>query len=277
MLERGVKRHYCASPPPPHPTPSSCVLRASCVFAHLLVGGSSLLRYVLERRKNYKLVGKRSGKLSCCTKLAGCGARRHLVLPVIVLIGVHSMAHYNRLGVQLAYVSLAVALARSLDVISDPAMSYATDSFLSKMGRRRRSCSLGLQPALFVLFLAPPNLHTDNPAVRVRQGTRALLDMTCRTPILTFLLSPPLARTRGERAKQGQLGLAAGPVLRRSFYIMFFLAGTFTNIPYDAFGPELTDNYDDRSNLFFVASLLTGLARSLPWSRRGWGVVPVAG
>ena len=42
-------------------------------------------------------------------------------------------------------------------------------------------------------------------------------------------------------------------------YILFFLANTFTNIPYDAMAPELTDDQADRSLLFMVCQLFDGL------------------
>ena len=38
-----------------------------------------------------------------------------------------------------------------------------------------------------------------------------------------------------------------------------FLVGTYTNIPYDAVAPELTDNYEDRTNVFFFCTLFDGL------------------
>ena len=38
-------------------------------------------------------------------------------------------------------------------------------------------------------------------------------------------------------------------------YILFFLLGTFTNIPYDAVAPELTDNYEDRTNVYFYCTI----------------------
>lgn len=208
-----------------------------------VMGLENISKYVLVRRKEFKLVGKRSGKLSICTKLT-YGAPTASTLPVVVLIGVHSMAHYNRLGVQLAYVSLAVALARSLDVISDPAMSYATDSFKSMSGRRRPFMVLGapIYAIFLFLFLGPPVLHFEDPSVSPEENARskASSDMMLA---LYFTL----------------------------YYIMFFLAGTFTNIPYDAFGPELTDNYDDRSNLFFVASLFDGFGTLFAMVAPGMG------
>ena len=47
------------------------------------------------------------------------------------------------------------------------------------------------------------------------------------------------------------------------FYILFFLASTFSCIPYDALGPELTDDYEDRSHLFFVSGLYDGVGALL--------------
>ena len=41
--------------------------------------------------------------------------------------------------------------------------------------------------------------------------------------------------------------------------MLFFLVGTYTNIPYDAVAPELTDNYEDRTNVFFFCTLFDGL------------------
>jgi Na+/melibiose symporter-like transporter len=46
-----------------------------------------------------------------------------------------------------------------------------------------------------------------------------------------------------------------------AFYIIFFLFNTFTNIPYDALAPELTDNEGDRQKLFFVCTMFDGLVR----------------
>ena len=42
-------------------------------------------------------------------------------------------------------------------------------------------------------------------------------------------------------------------------YICFFLSSTFTTIPYDAFAPEITDNYDSRTRLFFVYGIYDGV------------------
>ena len=46
-------------------------------------------------------------------------------------------------------------------------------------------------------------------------------------------------------------------------YIMFYLLGTYCNIPYDSLGPELTDNYEDRNRLFFISGLFDGIGSLL--------------
>jgi len=43
------------------------------------------------------------------------------------------------------------------------------------------------------------------------------------------------------------------------FYILFFLADTFTNVPHNALGQEVTTNTDQRRKLFTVAKLLEGV------------------
>jgi Na+/melibiose symporter-like transporter len=44
---------------------------------------------------------------------------------------------------------------------------------------------------------------------------------------------------------------------------MYYLMNTYSNIPYDALGPELTDNYEDRSRLFFISGLFDGFGTIL--------------
>lgn len=39
------------------------------------------------------------------------------------------------------------------------------------------------------------------------------------------------------------------------FYSTFYLFDTFSNVPYEALGPELSDDYHERNNIFFVAKL----------------------
>ena len=135
-------------------------------------------------------------------------------LPVIALLSVYITQFYEKLGAKLPLIAFFIALARSLDVVTDPCMSYFTDSFRSKYGRRRPFCFTGcwFYATFLVMLLTPPDL--SETGITVYFGV---------------------------------------------FYILFFLMNTFCNIPYDAIGPELTDNYEDRSRLFFISGLYDGV------------------
>ena len=137
-------------------------------------------------------------------------------LPITLLLAAYANQFYEMLGASLAYMSFFIALARCFDVLSDPGMSYLTDTFSSRFGRRKPFMIIGCLPYAV---------------------------------LLTLLLSPPNPVLVSERSLSLWFGF---------FYFFFYLANTFSNIPYDALGPELTDNYEDRSRLFFVSGLFDG-------------------
>ena len=64
--------------------------------------------------------------------------------------------------------------------------------------------------------------------------------------LLTLLLSPP-----GKVGEEGN-GVA---IWFGIFYTIFYLSDTFTNVPYEALGPELSDNYEERNRVFFAAKI----------------------
>ena len=136
-------------------------------------------------------------------------------LPINVLLAVYVSSFYEKMGADLGYISLFIALARSFDVLSDPAMSYITDSCRTKHGRRRPFMLTGCIPYGILLMV---------------------------------LLGPD--PTLGPQATAIWFGMS---------YISFYLLGTYCNIPYDSLGPELTDNYEDRSRLFFISGLFDGI------------------
>ncbi len=140
-------------------------------------------------------------------------------LPINVLLAVYVSSFYEKMGADLGYISLFIALARSFDVLSDPAMSYITDSCRTKFGRRRPFMLTGCVPygVLLMLLLGP------------QPG------MTATGTALWFGIT----------------------------YILFYLLGTYCNIPYDSLGPELTDNYEDRNRLFFISGLFDGIGSLL--------------
>jgi len=135
-------------------------------------------------------------------------------VPIPVLISVFVIQFYEKVGASPGLLAFFIGLARGFDVITDPCMSYLTDSCRSKFGRRR------------------PFLATGAPIYSLA---------------LILLLSPSPSLD----AQQVSLWFGC-------FYILFFLTSTYTSIPYDALGPELTDNEKDRSKLFFTCTMFDG-------------------
>ena len=77
-----------------------------------------------------------SGSLSKCVLMAYAPPSLTTV-PVSTLITVYVVQFYETIGATLGLLAFFQALARAFDVITDPTMSYLTDSWRSKHGRRR--------------------------------------------------------------------------------------------------------------------------------------------
>jgi len=203
------------------------VLFAGLGFAILMVAKNKLEKAgegaETEAPLDEPLVGE-DGKLPLSVRLAYCFPTV-ATLPVTALIAVFVLSFYSRRGADLPSMALAVAVARSIDVISDPVMSHLTDSCRSIVGRRKPFILVGAP--LYGLFLVA-------------------------------LLSPPFLR---------DVPLAIWFAI---MYIGFFITNTITNIPYDAWGPELTEDSQERSKLFFMSGLFDGfgtlLAFCLPFA-----------
>ena len=43
------------------------------------------------------------------------------------------------------------------------------------------------------------------------------------------------------------------------FYLLFFIVFTYCSVPYEALGPELSDSYEERNNVFFTKKLVAFL------------------
>eukprot|EP00164_Ancoracysta_twista_P010172 GFYU01015269.1.p1 GENE.GFYU01015269.1~~GFYU01015269.1.p1 ORF type:complete len:809 (-),score=267.89 GFYU01015269.1:148-2538(-) len=128
------------------------------------------------------------------------------------LISVYATDFYTSLGAQLAFLSFFTALARSLDVMTDPLMGWLSDSTRSKHGRRRPYMFLGctFYAVFFILLFSPPKSVEGNAS--------------------SFWFG--------------------------AFYPIFYLFDTFTNVPYEALGPELSDSYEERNKIFFVKKII---------------------
>jgi GPH family glycoside/pentoside/hexuronide:cation symporter len=108
--------------------------------------------------------------------------------------------------VPLGFLAMAIAIARSLDALSDPLMGWISDHTHTRLGRRRPYMLIGA-PLCGVAFFC--------------------------------LLNPPAAYTGGRAA-----------IWFGVTFILYFICHTIYVLPHYALGPELTQNYNDRSSLF---------------------------
>lgn len=101
-----------------------------------------------------------SGSLSKCTLFAYAPPSL-TTIPVSTLITVYVVQFYETIGATLGLLAFFQALARAFDVITDPTMSYLTDSWRSKYGRRRPFLFTGAPIyciCLICLLLPQPDL-----------------------------------------------------------------------------------------------------------------------
>ena len=108
--------------------------------------------------------------------------------------------------VPLGFLAMAIAIARSLDALSDPLMGWISDHTHTRLGRRRPYMLIGA-PLCGVAFFC--------------------------------LLNPPASYTGGRAA-----------IWFGVTFILYFICHTIYVLPHYALGPELTQNYNDRSSLF---------------------------
>ena len=126
---------------------------------------------------------------------------------MIIPIFIHMPKFYaDVVLVPLGYLAMAIAIARSLDALSDPLMGWISDHTHTRLGRRRPYMLLGA-PLCGMAFFA--------------------------------LLNPPESLTGGRAAMW--FGVT---------FILYFLFHTIYVLPHYALGPELTNNYHERSSLF---------------------------
>jgi GPH family glycoside/pentoside/hexuronide:cation symporter len=78
-----------------------------------------------------------------------------------LMIQLYALVFYENLGMPIAIQAAILAVARSVDVVSDPSMSYITDNLSSSMGRRRPFMISGCwfySASLIALFTPPENI-----------------------------------------------------------------------------------------------------------------------
>ena len=188
-------------------------------------GMFDLISAMMTRRvQDFVYANPVSGKLPFIIKLAFAMPTMSTVPVMQVLVTMFLISYYSNLGAQLTTMSFFMALGKCFDVLSDPSMSYLTDSWkmtpiFGNMGRRRP----------FILFGGP---------------VFAL--------VLICLFSPP----------DGYSPFALGNWFAL-FYIMYFLMATVITIPYDSLGPELSDDYIERNSIFSLCNVFDGVGSVL--------------
>lgn len=126
---------------------------------------------------------------------------------MVIPIFIHMPKFYaDVVLVPLGYLAMAIAIARSLDALSDPLMGWISDHTHTRLGRRRP----------YMLFGAP----------------------LCGVAFFA-LLNPPQSFTGGRAA-----------IWFGVTFILYFVFHTIYVLPHYALGPELTQNYHERSSLF---------------------------
>ena len=119
--------------------------------------------YTTKRRAHhFQHAANTTGALSVRMRLT-YAAPNLAYLPITVFISVWGFIFYETMGANLASVAFYIALARSIDSISDPAMAYISDACRSKWGRRRPFMASGCVPyaLLLWLFWTPPFTSED--------------------------------------------------------------------------------------------------------------------
>merc|ERR1719203_1267724 len=85
------------------------------------------------------------------------------MLPFVTMFSLYGNTNYEAFGATLPRIALFTALARSMDVVSDPLLSYLTDSTRTRFGRRRPFMLAGTFPyALFLFLLMRPPYGDDD-------------------------------------------------------------------------------------------------------------------
>lgn len=125
-------------------------------------------------------------------------------------------------------------MARSVDVFTDPAMSYVTDSTRSRFGRRipYMICGAPVYAVAIILLLGGGVINPpETSAECALNGTEYVLD------------------------GDGNIENFSMAVWYGATFIFFYMADTVCNVPYNALAPELSDSSDERENIYFVQNL----------------------
>jgi len=181
-------------------------------------------------------------EISNCVKVS-YAAPQFAVLALYMLLAVHATLLYEYLGAPLSYLAFFTALARSIDVFTDPIMSWVSDSTRSHWGRRLPymvSGCLFYGLAIILLLGVGVIYPTDTSRVScVPNGTD-----TSGSNI--YVLDNPDEASRD----------VSYAYWYAATFVFFYLCDTYCNVPYNALGPELSDSSEARQGVYFVQSIL---------------------
>ena len=149
------------------------------------------------------------------------------------LSSVYLTDFYIALGAPLSFLTFFIAVARSMDILVDPLMGNITDRTRTRWGRRRIFTAAGclFYGTFFFLLFSPPTAIIAGHKATARLAAGADIAPAARGSHMPIVL---------------WFGF---------FYWLFYILDSFSNVPYEALGPELTDCEVERNNLFFTAKL----------------------
>eukprot|EP00930_Biecheleria_cincta_P006370 TRINITY_DN107372_c0_g1_i1.p1 TRINITY_DN107372_c0_g1~~TRINITY_DN107372_c0_g1_i1.p1 ORF type:complete len:827 (+),score=85.49 TRINITY_DN107372_c0_g1_i1:75-2555(+) len=135
-------------------------------------------------------------RLVFCAPTAG-------MLPFVAMFSLYGNANYETFGATLPRISLFTALARSFDVVSDPLMSYLTDSTRTRFGRRIPFLVAGALPYSLFLFLLMRPPYGDESLMSNWFGCMYVLYFLSNTfvTIPYYALAPELSSDSDQRTR----------------------------------------------------------------------------
>ncbi|GBG33783.1 Sodium-dependent lysophosphatidylcholine symporter 1-B [Hondaea fermentalgiana] len=180
-------------------------------------------------------------EIQTCVK-ASFAAPQFAVLALYMLLAVHATLLYEYLGAPLAYLAFFTALARSIDVFTDPIMSWISDATRWRWGRRLPYMVGGCLfygTAIILLLGVGVIRPTDDTATCALNGTD-----TDGSNLYTLV---------GGNNEDDKTLYA---YWYGATFVFFYLCDTVCNVPYNALGPELSDSSEARQGLYFAQSIL---------------------
>ena len=98
------------------------------------------------------------------------------VTSLTLLINVHGATFYNLLGMETSFIAFFTAVARSVDVVTDPVMGYISDNTRTRCGGRKPFMAIGcLGYAFFFIMLFMPPHWADINVIIAWYGVSSIL------------------------------------------------------------------------------------------------------